>query len=96
VTGTGRAFSELLLGAEGIAGGDHHDADLALQHADTEFAALGDDWGQAVAAFVRMESSPTTPISPLSEPRPRMPLRGSAPCATGGDCPLCFTTSDGH
>ena len=49
------AFSELLLGVEGIAGGDHHDADLALQHADTEFAALGDDWGQAVAAFVRTE-----------------------------------------
>ena len=49
------AFSELLLGVEGIAGGDHPDADLALQHADAEFAALGDDWGQAVAAFVRME-----------------------------------------
>ena len=49
------AFSELLLGVEGIAGGAHPDADLALQHADAEFAALGDDWGQAVAAFVRME-----------------------------------------
>ena len=36
-------------------GGAHPDADAALQHADTEFAALGDDWGRAVAAFVRME-----------------------------------------
>jgi len=49
------AFSELLLSVEGISGGDHSDADLALQHADSEFAALGDDWGRAVAAFVRME-----------------------------------------
>ena len=49
------AFSELLLAVEGISGGDHPDADAALQHADSEFAALGDDWGRAVAAFVRME-----------------------------------------
>jgi tetratricopeptide (TPR) repeat protein len=49
------AFSELLLGVEGIAGGDHPDADLELQHANAEFADLGDDWGQAVAAFVMME-----------------------------------------
>ena len=49
------AFSELLLAVEGISGGAHPDADAALQHADSEFAALGDDWGRAVAAFVRME-----------------------------------------
>jgi predicted ATPase/DNA-binding SARP family transcriptional activator len=49
------AFSELLLAVEGISGGDHPDADAALEHADNEFAALGDDWGRAVAAFVRME-----------------------------------------
>ena len=54
--GPGRAaFSELLLAVEGISGGAHPDADAALQHADHEFAALGDDWGRAVAAFVRME-----------------------------------------
>ena len=40
---------------EGISGGAHPDADAALEHADSEFAALGDDWGRAVAAFVRME-----------------------------------------
>ena len=49
------AFSELLLAVEGISGGAHPDADAALEHADLEFAALGDDWGRAVAAFVRME-----------------------------------------
>ena len=49
------AFSELLLAVEGISGGAHPDADAALEHADHEFAALGDDWGRAVAAFVRME-----------------------------------------
>ena len=49
------AFSELLLAVEGISGGAHPDADAALQHADHQFAALGDDWGRAVAAFVRME-----------------------------------------
>jgi hypothetical protein len=49
------AFSELLLAVEGISGGAHPDADVALLHADNEFAALGDDWGRAVAAFVRME-----------------------------------------
>ena len=49
------AFSELLLAVEGISGGAHPDADAALEHADSEFAALGDDWGRAVAAFVRME-----------------------------------------
>ena len=49
------AFSELLLAVEGISGGAHPDADAALEHADDEFAALGDDWGRAVAAFVRME-----------------------------------------
>jgi tetratricopeptide (TPR) repeat protein len=50
------AFSELLLAVEGVSGGAHPDADAALQHADNEFAALGDDWGRAVAAFVRMET----------------------------------------
>jgi len=49
------AFSELLLAVQGISGGAHPDADAALEHADNEFAALGDDWGRAVAAFVRME-----------------------------------------
>ena len=49
------AFSELLLAVEGIRGGAHPDADAALEHAEVEFAALGDDWGRAVAAFVRME-----------------------------------------
>jgi tetratricopeptide (TPR) repeat protein len=50
------AFSELLLAVQGISGGAHPDADAALEHADSEFAALGDDWGRAVAAFVRMET----------------------------------------
>ena len=49
------AFSELLLAVEGVSGGEHRDAAAALRHADTEFAALGDGWGQAVAAFVTME-----------------------------------------
>ena len=44
-----------------------------LQHADDEFAALGDDWGRAVAAFVRMETSPTAAIEAASGPRPRTP-----------------------
>ena len=50
------AFSELLLAVEGVSGGNHPDAAAALQHADNEFAELGDDWGRAVAAFVRMET----------------------------------------
>jgi predicted ATPase/DNA-binding SARP family transcriptional activator len=50
------AFSELLLAVEGVSGGAHADADTALQRADNEFAELGDDWGRAVAAFVRMET----------------------------------------
>ena len=33
-----------------------HDAAALLADADREFAALGDDWGQAVAAFVQMET----------------------------------------
>ena len=48
------AFSELLLAVEGV--GAPTPTPAALQHADREFAALGDDWGRAVAAFVRMEN----------------------------------------
>ena len=86
----------LLLGVEGVAGGAHPDADAALEHADREFAALGDDWGQAVAAFVRMEKLTYHADSPASEPRQRTQPRGSAPWATGGDCPRCCTTTAGH
>ncbi len=50
------AFSKLLLSVEGIRGTTDFDAPALLEAADREFAGLGDDWGQAVAAFVRMET----------------------------------------
>jgi tetratricopeptide (TPR) repeat protein len=49
------AFSRLLLSVEGV-GGHRIDAAALLENADLEFAALGDPWGRAVAAFVRMET----------------------------------------
>jgi predicted ATPase/tetratricopeptide (TPR) repeat protein len=50
------AFSKLLLSVEGVRGVTSVDAPALLDAADQEFAGLGDDWGQAVAAFVRMET----------------------------------------
>jgi predicted ATPase len=50
------AFSRLLLAVEGVGANARHDAAALLAQADREFAALGDQWGQAVAAFVRMET----------------------------------------
>jgi tetratricopeptide (TPR) repeat protein len=50
------AFSRLLLAVEGVGANPRHDAAALLAQADREFAALGDQWGQAVAAFVRMET----------------------------------------
>ena len=50
------AFSRLLLAVEGVGANPRHDAAALLAEADREFAALGDDWGQAVAAFVQMET----------------------------------------
>jgi predicted ATPase/DNA-binding SARP family transcriptional activator len=50
------AFSRLLLAVEGVGANPRHDAAALLAQADQEFAALGDDWGQAVAAFVQMET----------------------------------------
>ena len=50
------AFSRLLLAVEGVGANPRHDAAALLAEADREFAALGDQWGQAVAAFVRMET----------------------------------------
>jgi predicted ATPase/DNA-binding SARP family transcriptional activator len=50
------AFSRLLLAVEGVGANPRHDAAALLAEADREFAALGDDWGHAVAAFVQMET----------------------------------------
>jgi predicted ATPase/DNA-binding SARP family transcriptional activator len=50
------AFSRLLLAVEGVGANPRHDAAALLAQADREFAALGDEWGQAVAAFVQMET----------------------------------------
>jgi predicted ATPase len=50
------AFSRLLLAVEGVGASPHVDAAQLLDDADREFAALGDDWGQAVVSFVRMET----------------------------------------
>jgi predicted ATPase len=50
------AFSKVLLSVEGVRGVASADAPVLLDAADREFAGLGDDWGQAVAAFVRMET----------------------------------------
>ena len=50
------AFSRLLLSVEGVADTSRADMRALLEDADREFAALNDDWGQAVAGFVRMET----------------------------------------
>ncbi len=50
------AFSRLLLSVEGVADTSRTDAHELLEDADREFAALHDEWGQAVAGFVRMET----------------------------------------
>jgi predicted ATPase/DNA-binding SARP family transcriptional activator len=49
------AFSRLLLSVEGVADSSRADTRALLEDAEREFAALSDDWGQAVAKFVRME-----------------------------------------
>jgi len=49
------AFSRLLLSVEGVGAGPGFDAAAMLEAAERDFADLGDDWGQAVAGFVRME-----------------------------------------
>jgi len=50
------AFSRLLLSVEGVGATPPFDAAALLADADREFTELGDDWGQAVAGFVRMET----------------------------------------
>jgi predicted ATPase/DNA-binding SARP family transcriptional activator len=50
------AFSRLLLSVEGVGATPRFDAAALLAEADREFTELGDDWGQAVAGFVRMET----------------------------------------
>ena len=50
------AFSRLLLSVEGVADTSRADMPALLEDADREFADLNDDWGQAVAGFVRMET----------------------------------------
>jgi predicted ATPase/DNA-binding SARP family transcriptional activator len=49
------AFSRLLLSVEGVGATPRFDAVAMLERADRDCAELGDDWGQAVAGFVRME-----------------------------------------
>ena len=51
------AFSKLLLSVEGVAlsGPAAEESAALLEEADREFADLGNDWGRAVAGFVRME-----------------------------------------
>ncbi|GAB3589286.1 BTAD domain-containing putative transcriptional regulator [Angustibacter peucedani] len=50
------AFSRLLLAVEGVGANPRPDAEALLEQADRDFAALDDDWGRAVAAFVQMET----------------------------------------
>ena len=50
------AFSRLLLAVEGVGASSRVDGPQLLDHAERDFAALGDDWGRAVVAFVRMET----------------------------------------
>jgi predicted ATPase/DNA-binding SARP family transcriptional activator len=49
------AFSRLLLAVEGVGATPRVDAASLLDQADREFEELGDSWGHAVVAFVRME-----------------------------------------
>jgi predicted ATPase/DNA-binding SARP family transcriptional activator len=49
------AFSRLLLAVEGVGAAPGVDAAALLNQADREFEQLGDPWGRAVVAFVRME-----------------------------------------
>ena len=49
------ALSRLLLAVEGVGANPRVEAAALLDEADREFAALGDPWGRAVVAFVRME-----------------------------------------
>jgi predicted ATPase/DNA-binding SARP family transcriptional activator len=49
------ALSRLLLAVEGVGANPRVRAGQLLDEADQEFAALGDPWGRAVVAFVRME-----------------------------------------
>ena len=56
-TTTGRgALSRLLIAVEGVTVGDHSDASGFLEEGEREFEEMDDDWGLAVAAFVRMET----------------------------------------
>src|SRR3954453_5871472 len=50
------ALSRLLIAVEGVTVGDHSDAAGFLEEGEREFEEMDDDWGRAVAAFVRMET----------------------------------------
>jgi predicted ATPase/DNA-binding SARP family transcriptional activator len=50
------AFSRLLLAVEGVGANPRHDSAALLAQADAEFTSLGDGWGQAMVAFVQMET----------------------------------------
>jgi predicted ATPase/DNA-binding SARP family transcriptional activator len=49
------AFSRLLLSVEGVADTSRAETRALLEDAERQFAALHDEWGQAVTRFVRME-----------------------------------------
>ncbi len=49
------AFSRLLFAVEGVGAAPGMDAAALLDQADAEFEQLGDGWGRALVAFVRME-----------------------------------------
>src|SRR4051812_745793 len=50
------ALSRLLIAVEGVTVGDHSDAAGFLEQGEEQFEEMDDDWGRAVAAFVRMET----------------------------------------
>jgi predicted ATPase/DNA-binding SARP family transcriptional activator len=50
------ALSKVLLAVQGVDGSAPAESEQLLREADAEFARQGDGWGQAVIAFVRMES----------------------------------------
>ncbi len=51
------ALSRVLLAVEGVTGADALRAEELLGEAEKEFARAGDEWGEAVIGFVRMETA---------------------------------------
>jgi len=51
------ALSRVLLAVEGVTGADAERAETLLRDAQAQFVSDGDEWGEAVIGFVRMETA---------------------------------------